>query len=178
MHSRQVEHRVPLALLFQLNSSTDFLLLQAGQVFIKPPKTKMQIRDEKRMRPERLELPTPNSEDWCSIQLSYGRIIGLAVKISEKTPALSNHGPTRFDAAAVVDCVIERGIDGVLKLFDARSKRGHRACLVERTVKLVVIAQAAFEDRLECVHVFRVYGQVHTVRKSEVCVERAQLRRY
>ncbi len=26
-------------------------------------------------RPERLELPTPRFEAWCSIQLSYGRWI-------------------------------------------------------------------------------------------------------
>ena len=30
---------------------------------------------ESKVRPERLELPTLGSEDQCSIQLSYGRVL-------------------------------------------------------------------------------------------------------
>jgi hypothetical protein len=110
------------------------------------------------MRPERLELPTLGSEDRCSVQLSYGRIIGLALKISEKVPALSNHKAARLCADSVASCGIEQGIDDTLKQINPASKWGHRTGLVERTVKLVVIAQAAFEDRLEGMYIFRVNG--------------------
>ena len=32
------------------------------------------VEGMKKMRPERLELPTLGSEDRCSVQLSYGRL--------------------------------------------------------------------------------------------------------
>jgi hypothetical protein len=83
------------------------------------------------VRPERLELPTLGSEDQCSIQLSYGRIVELLAKRLSRLFGLCQTGLSP-------------------------SKRSDCARLIERPIQLVEVTQAAFEDRLEGPNIFRM----------------------
>ncbi len=47
-------------------------------------------------RPERLELPTPRFEAWCSIQLSYGRVCGSLPQTAEQSTIARHEIAVRF----------------------------------------------------------------------------------
>src|SRR6185295_14295799 len=92
------------------------------------------VCSEKLARPERFELPTPRFVVWCSIQLSYGRLVpvgpiarGGTARIAIGSPAPWQARPSgarplaapgaEFDRA-IRDDEAEGGADGALDQAD------------------------------------------------------------
>ena len=61
-------------------------------------------------RPERFELPTPKFVAWCSIQLSYGRVLGrpLAGRRPENVAEREGFEPSKGDLVTLTPLAGER----------------------------------------------------------------------
>ena len=73
------------------------------------------------------------------------------------------------------DCIVPLPFFTGPRVPDLESEGRHGACLIQWAVQFVEVAHAPLKDGLEGTHIFGMDGEIHTICKCQIGVERPQL---